>query len=124
MTDFSSLSFLIVDDVSAVREFMRQSLNHLGAVDVYEASNGQMAIEKYSSNFPDVVFLDIELPDTDGLSILKKIKAIKSDAFVVMISAYSSVDNVKSTIADGASGFIVKPFSPQKITTILKKYPR
>lgn len=124
MSDFSQLTYLIVDDVCTVREFLKQSLFQLGATDIYEASDGASALSKYSEHLPDVVFLDIELPDLDGNEILKQIKTRKSNAFVVMISAHSSVENVKSAVSNGASGFIVKPFSPQKITNILNKYPR
>lgn len=122
MTEISNLSFLIVDDVSSVREFLRQTLTHMGAVKILEAPSGEAAITTFETKLPDVVFLDIELPDLDGQEILKKIKGVKNDAYVVMVSAHSSVDNVKTAIANGASGFIVKPFSPRKITSVLKKY--
>ena len=122
MADIAKLSFLIVDDVSSVREFLRQTLVHMGVADIYEASSGEVAISSFKKNLPDVVFLDIELPDMDGQEILKTIKSTKQNAFVVMISAHSSVDNVKTAISNGASGFIVKPFSPKKITSVLKKF--
>lgn len=122
MSEIGTLSYLIVDDVSSVREFLRQTLVHLGVSDIYEASNGEAAVQSFKQNRPDVVFLDIELPDMDGQSILKQIKVAKENAFVVMVSAHSSVDNVKTAISNGASGFIVKPFSPKKITSVLKKY--
>lgn len=124
MSGFNQLTYLIVDDVCTVREFLKQSLFQMGVTEIHEASDGKTALSQYSEHLPDVVFLDIELPDLDGNEILRKIKARKSDAFVVMISAHSSVDNVKSAVSNGASGFIVKPFSPQKITNILNKYPR
>jgi len=122
MAEISNMSYLIVDDVSSVREFLRQTLIHMGVSEIYEASSGDAAISAFQKNLPDVVFLDIELPDMDGQEILKKIKSAKQNAFVVMISAHSSVENVKAAISNGASGFIVKPFSPRKITSILKKY--
>jgi len=125
MADLDSLSYLVVDDVGSVREFLRQSLIHLGVTteNIAEAATGEKAIAAFRASIPDVVFLDIELPDLDGQDVLKKIKAIKSNAFVVMVSAHSTVENVKEAITNGAAGFIVKPFSPQKITTILNKYP-
>lgn len=122
MSDLSSLSYLIVDDVSSVRAFLKQTLLHMEASDIYEASCGAEAIESFKQNFPDVVFLDIELPDADGQELLKEILSIKSNAYVVMVSALSNVDNVKYSLSHGAAGFIVKPFSPKKISTILKKY--
>ena len=124
MADVANLSYLIVDDVSSVREFLRQTLIHMGASEIYEASSGESATNSFQANLPDVVFLDIELPDYDGQQILKKIRAAKPNAFVVMVSAHSSVDNVKTAISNGASGFIVKPFSPRKITSILKKFSK
>ena len=124
MTNMDSLSYLVVDDVSSVREFLRQSLIHLGASadNISEAATGEKALGLYRNQIPDIVFLDIELPDIDGHEVLKQIKSIKDNAFVVMVSAHSTVENVKEAISSGASGFIVKPFSPQKITTILNKY--
>lgn len=125
MPDLDSLSYLVVDDVGSVREFLRQSLIHLGVTtdNISEAATGEKALTAFRTNIPDVVFLDIELPDLDGQDVLKQIKAIKDNAFVVMVSAHSTVENVKVAISNGASGFIVKPFSPQKITTIMNKYP-
>lgn len=123
MPDINSLSYLIVDDVGSVREFLRQTLMAMDVSDIFEASNATDALDTYKQHIPDVVFLDIELPDMDGQSVLKQIKALKSNAFVVMISAHSTVDNVKEAISNGAAGFIVKPFSQKKITNILKKYP-
>jgi len=122
MSDLNSLSYLIVDDVSSVRVFLRQTLEHMEVSEIHEASCGTDAIESFKQHIPDVVFLDIGLPDTDGQEVLKQIRSIKSNAFVVMVSANSAVDNVKYSLSQGASGFIVKPFSPKKISTILKKY--
>ncbi len=122
MSDLSSLSYLIVDDVSSVRAFLRQTLTHMDVSEIHEASCGADAIQAFKNHIPDVVFLDIELPDADGQELLKQIRSIKSNAFVVMVSAHSTVDNVKYSISQGAAGFIVKPFSPKKIATILKKY--
>jgi len=122
MAEVANMSYLIVDDVSSVREFLKQTLVHMGVSEIHEASSGEAAIESFQKNLPDVVFLDIELPDLDGQQILKQIKAAKQNAFVVMVSAHSSVDNVKTAISNGASGFIVKPFSPRKITSVLKKF--
>jgi two-component system chemotaxis response regulator CheY len=122
MSDLNSLSYLIVDDVSSVRDFLRQTLEHMEVTEIYEASCGADAIDLFKQHIPDVVFLDIELPDADGQEILKQIRSIKSNAFVVMVSAHSAVDNVKYSLSQGASGFIVKPFSSKKIATILKKF--
>jgi two-component system chemotaxis response regulator CheY len=122
MKRLDSLTYLIVDDVVSVREFLRQTLIQLGASEILEASNAQEAFRIYKEKLPDIVFLDIELPDQDGQSVLKQIKFYNENAHVVMVSGHSTVENVKESIANGAAGFIVKPFSPKKITTVLKKY--
>ena len=122
MSDLKSLSYLIVDDVNSVRAFLRQTLQHMEVTEIHEASCGTDAIELFKQHIPDVVFLDIELPDMDGQEVLKQIRNIKSNAFVVMVSAHSAIDNVKYSLSQGASGFIVKPFLPKKIATILKKF--
>lgn len=120
MTNILEKSFLLVDDVPSVRTFLEQALNQLGAQDIMHAENGRQALEKFTENMPDVVFLDIELPDLDGQIVLKELKTAKSNVHVIMVSAHSSVDNVKAAIASGASGFIVKPFSPKKVSSVLK----
>ncbi|MDA8622244.1 response regulator [Psychrosphaera sp.] len=120
MSELNSTSFLIVDDVSSVRALLQQTLSQLGAVDIMKASTGQEALDIFSANLPDVVFLDIELPDFNGQSLLKEMKSIKNNVSIIMVTAHGTVDNVKESIALGASGFIVKPFSPRKIASVLK----
>lgn len=120
MSEIHEKSFLIVDDVASVRSFLQQTLNQLGGTDISHAASGREALEQFNKNIPDVVFLDIELPDLDGQTILKELKAAKHNVQVVMVSAHSSVENVKAAIASGASAFIVKPFSPKKVSSVLK----
>lgn len=122
MIGISNLSFLLVDDVSTVRDFLRQTLLQLGATEIYEASSGNKALSEFNKNMPDVVFLDIELPGANGQDILKEIRSKKPNAHVVMVSAHASADNVKTSIGHGASGFVVKPFTAQKIRSVLKRH--
>lgn len=122
MVGISNLSFLLVDDVSTVRDFLRQTLMHLGASEIYEASTGEKALASFNQNLPDVVFLDIELPEASGQDILQEIRSVKPNAYVVMVSAHASADNVKASIGFGASGFVVKPFTAQKIRSVLKRH--
>ncbi|WP_040439884.1 response regulator [Algicola sagamiensis] len=116
------MSVLIIDDVGTVRSFLKQTLAHLGIASIVEASNGAAGLKAYKDQVQDVVFLDIGLPDMDGKDVLKELKLINPKANIVMISAHSTVDNVKDAIASGAKGFVVKPFSPKKIAAILKKF--
>lgn len=114
-------SVLIIDDVASVREYLRQTLMLLGVTQVCEASNGAHGINAYSKKQQDVVFLDIELPDCDGKSLLRQIKEINPQANVIIMTAHSTVENVQQSIVAGACGFIAKPFSAKKIESVLNK---
>ncbi|MDX5406373.1 MAG: response regulator [Chromatiaceae bacterium] len=114
-------SILIIDDAYTVREYLRQTLMHLGISTVHEAADGGRGLSVFNQHQHDLVFLDIELPDINGQQLLKKIKTESDRTHVVMVTAHNSVDNVQKSIAAGASGFIAKPFSPQKIKNIVER---
>ncbi|HSG52305.1 MAG TPA: response regulator [Rheinheimera sp.] len=114
-------SVLIIDDAYTVREYLRQTLSHLGINNVEEAENGSDGLTAFNEQQPDLVFLDIELPDINGQQLLQQIKARDDKTQVVIVTAHNSVDNVQQSIAAGASGFIAKPFSPQKIKNIVER---
>jgi two-component system chemotaxis response regulator CheY len=116
------ISILIVDDVGTVRSFLHQTLMHLGIDHVREASTASQCITACEEQHFDIVFLDIELPDGDGKELIAEINKINENINVVMVSAHSTVDNVKDAIERGAKGFVVKPFSPKKIAAMLKKF--
>lgn len=117
----SDCSVLIIDDVTSVREYLRQTLMLLGIDKVSEASDGSHGIRSYSQLQQDVVFLDIELPDCDGKNLLKQLKDINPGANVVIMTAHSTVENVQQSILAGACGFIAKPFSAKKVESVLSK---
>ena len=114
-------SILIIDDAYTVREYLRQTLLHLGISNVQEAANGKRGLSAFAEQQHDLVFLDIELPDINGQLLLQQIKTQADKTHVVMVTAHNSVDNVRNSIASGASGFIAKPFSPQKIKNIVER---
>lgn len=119
--NMNNFSVLIIDDVPSVREYLRQTLMLLGISQVSEASNGSLGINSYTKQHQDVVFLDIELPDCDGKSLLRQLKEINPNANVVIMTAHSTVENVQQSILAGACGFIAKPFSAKKIESVLLK---
>jgi two-component system, chemotaxis family, chemotaxis protein CheY len=114
-------SVLIIDDAHTVREYLRQTLMFLGISQINEANCGGKGLRAFQLQQHDLVFLDIDLPDINGHQILRQIKALADKTHVVMVTAHSSIENVQQSIAAGASGFIVKPFSPQKIKNILQR---
>lgn len=118
----TQLSILIVDDVGTVRSFLNQTLMHLGIEKVKEASTAAQCISACQAADYNIIFLDIELPDGDAKEIIAQINEINPETNVVMVSAHSTVENVKDAIDKGAKGFVVKPFTPKKIAAMLKKF--
>ena len=113
-------SALIIDDNALIREILRQILTALDVQNIIDAPNGRLGLQHALQEKCDVIFLDLELPDTHGISLLKQLKeSIKTP--VVVITAHSTRENLQEAIAAGASGFITKPFFGQKIADVLKK---
>ncbi|KKO47172.1 chemotaxis protein CheY [Arsukibacterium ikkense] len=116
-------SALLVDDTSTVREFLRQILSQLGIATIYEAADGATADHIFSTYHPQLVFLDIQLPDINGKVLLQRFKQQDMRTHVFMVSAYSSVENLKDAIAGGANAFVVKPFSAKRICNLVTSLP-
>lgn len=112
---------LLVDDAMFMRNMLKQVVKKEG-IEVYEASNGVEAVEKYSEYKPDLVFMDITMPDMDGITAVKEIKKINSGAKIVMCSAMGQQAMVIDAMQAGALDFIVKPFNNDKIESIIKQY--
>ena len=89
---------------------------------VGEAENGAMAVEKYKELNPDIVTLDITMPEMTGLEALKEIMKINPSAVVVMCSALGQESMVREAVVAGAKGFVVKPFKEDVIVSALQKF--
>ncbi len=113
---------LIVDDATFMRLSLRTMLEKNGFEVVGEAENGQKGIQKYKELRPDIVTMDITMPEMDGLEALKEIRKIDSDANIFIISAMGQERHVREAIVSGARGFIVKPFKEEHIIKTLEKY--
>lgn len=114
---------LLVDDASFMRMMIKDALTKNGYSDIYEAADGVEAVSKYTEVKPDLVIMDITMPNMDGLGALKAIKQLDPTANVVMCSAMGQEAMVIEAIKSGAKDFIVKPFKPDRIlktvTTVL-----
>ena len=110
---------LIVDDASFMRMSIKNMLANYDFEIVGEAENGVMAIEKYKELQPDIVTMDITMPEMDGLEALREIKKIDPGASVVMVSALGQEARMKEAIIYGAKGFIVKPFKEEMLISCL-----
>lgn len=114
-------NILIVDDAAFMRMMVKDILTKGGYNVVGEAENGVVAVQKYSELKPDLITLDITMPEMDGIQALKKIKAIDANASVVMCSAMGQQAMVIESIQSGARDFIVKPFQPDRVIEAVKK---
>ncbi len=111
---------LVVDDAAFMRMMIKDTLSKLGYDDVQEAADGAIAVEKFQQVNPDLVMLDVTMPNLDGIGALKAIKQLKPDAKVVMCSAMGQESMVVEAIKLGALDFIVKPFTPDRIEKTMK----
>ncbi|MPW24761.1 response regulator [Alkalibaculum sp. M08DMB] len=112
---------LIVDDAIFMRMKLKDILEKNGYDVVGEAQNGVEAIEKYKTEKPDLVTMDITMPEMDGVAALKGIKEINSAAKVIMCSAMGQQSMVMEAIQAGAVDFIVKPFDSDRVVESLNK---
>ncbi len=112
---------LVVDDAAFMRMMVKDVLSKNGYEIVGEAENGQKAIEKYKELTPDLVIMDITMPEVDGIQAVKEIKAHDADAKIVMCSAMGQQAMVIESIQAGAKDFIVKPFQPDRVLEAVKK---
>ena len=101
---------LVVDDSRFMRKMLKGIIEKGGHTVIGEACNGNDAIRKYVRSQPNLVIMDITMPDVDGLEGLRKIKVIDNEAKIIMCSAMGQEPFIKEAIDNGASDFIVKPF--------------
>ena len=112
---------LITDDAAFMRMMLKDIISKNGYEVAGEAENGSIALDKYKELKPDLVLMDITMPEVDGLTALKNIKATDSSAKVVMCSAMGQQNMVIDAIQSGALDFIVKPFQPDRVLEAIKK---
>ncbi|CCJ33779.1 MULTISPECIES: chemotaxis protein CheY [Caloramator] len=112
---------LIVDDAAFMRMMLKDILVKNGYEVIGEAPNGLKAVEMYKQEKPDVVTMDITMPEMDGIQAVKEIRAFDPNAKIIMCSAMGQQAMVMEAIKSGAKDFIVKPFQPERVLEALKK---
>ncbi|MGE5404769.1 MAG: response regulator [Candidatus Saccharibacteria bacterium] len=116
-----SKRILIVDDAAFMRMMIKDILTKNGFVVVGEADNGANAIEKYQELKPDLVTMDITMPEMDGIAAVREIKKFDPSARIIMCSAMGQQAMVIDAIQAGAKDFIVKPFQPERVLEAVSK---
>ena len=112
---------LIVDDNDLMRTLLRGMLRGDDYLVVGEAKNGLQAVEAVQRLLPDIVCLDVMMPEMDGLEALTAIKQARPETCVVMITGNPSKENVEESVQGGAAGFIVKPFNTARVLDTLQQ---
>ncbi len=116
---------LIVDDVGSSRELLGTLLKQVCVLPIRMARSGQDALDQVRERLPAIIFLDIDLPDLNGLELLRRIPGQDDHTpFVVMVSGIGTPGNVKDSREHGAAAFILKPFKPQKVLEALMLFQR
>ena len=106
---------LIVDDAAFMRMMIKDTLKKNGFENLIEASDGEQAVQLFKAENPDLVIMDITMPNKNGLDALKEIKQVDANARIVMCSAMGQESRVVEAIRSAAKDFIVNPFKAEKI---------
>lgn len=114
-------SILVVDDANFMRMMLKDILTKNGYEIVGEAGNGAEALQKYKELNPDLVTMDITMPDVDGIQGVKLIRGFDPNANIIMCSAMGQQAMVIDAIKSGAKDFIVKPFNAERVVDAVKK---
>ena len=114
-------NILICDDAAFMRMMIKDILTKNGYNIAGEAENGAMAVDKYNETKPDLVLMDITMPEMDGIQALKKINENDPSALVIMCSAMGQQAMVIESIQAGAKDFIVKPFQADRVLEAVQK---
>lgn len=113
---------LVVDDAAFMRLSLKTMLEKNGFEVVGEANNGRNAIEMYKMLTPDIVTMDITMPDMDGIEALAEIIKFDPKANVIILSAMGQEVKIREAVLIGAKGFIVKPFKEEYLLKALSKF--
>lgn len=117
----SDVKLLICDDSILARKSLDSQLRALGFEKIIEVANGQDAVERYASERPDIVFLDIIMPLKDGITATKEIMEIDSSANIIMASSVGTQSHLREAIKAGAIDFIQKPIEAGLLEQILNQ---
>lgn len=118
----NAIKILICDDSMTIRKKLIQSLNAIQPCEIFEAENGLVAVKSYDQHHPDLVLMDIMMPEKDGLEAVSEIIALDPTAKIVMLSSVGTKGNLKKALEGGAMDFIQKPCEEDKLRNLLNSF--
>lgn len=110
------LNILVVDDSLIIRKNIKKYITNLGHSIAGEAKNGTMAIEKCKELKPDLITMDITMPDMDGITAVKKIREFNTESNIIMITSHGQEEMVVNSLKAGAQGYLLKPVNEEKLS--------
>lgn len=116
-----TIKVMIVDDSSIIRKLIQNYLNEFNIEIVGEASDGKTAVKLFQELKPDVVTMDIVMPEMDGISVIEEIRKIDDSVKIMVVTALSDKITGIEAIKKGAKSYVVKPFSPEKLQNAFSK---
>lgn len=123
--DPAEIRILIADDDAMIRELLRSTLHGLDHTNVVEAGSGGETLELCKKQWPDLVFLDIEMPgEMNGMAVLNELRATERMLYIIMITAHSAIQNVRQAAAKRVDGFLVKPLAADRIRQAVETFHR
>lgn len=117
--DINNMKVLVCDDSILSRKKLKDCIASFGCNEIYEAADGEEAVNKYKEHHPDLVFMDIVMPKKDGIAAVTEILAADSNAKVVMASSVGTQSFLKDAIKAGAYDFLQKPLDPDQVKRII-----
>ena len=109
------MNLLIVDDSNFMRRNIERGLGQHAFTEIRTAGNGLQALDQYKQSRPDVVTMDITMPNMDGLACVEALLQLDADARILVISALADASTAVEAVKRGAQGFLLKPFSPEEL---------
>jgi two-component system chemotaxis response regulator CheY len=117
-----NLTVLVIEDEPVMRERLVEMLYKAGATDVTECENAASARRAFDAGKFQIVLLDLGLPDGDGHELMKAFKTARDGQHIVLVTADDSIDSIQRAISAGANGYVVKPYSQEKILDVVSNY--
>ncbi|WP_148861111.1 response regulator [Marinobacter fonticola] len=117
-----NLRILVVEDEPTMRELLKDMLHQTGATLVVECEDAASARTQFQNEAFHIVMLDLGLPDMDGHELMQEFKQINEQQHIVLVTADDSIDSIQRAISAGANGYVVKPYSKEKILDVVNNY--